>query len=91
MCSRQEQNTFKSGLTKEGDYDLKTDIEHVPYKNKVHDALNLGKQKYMTENKPAGRITGYNYDVDYRTFSFLKKMKNFTLIQETIQGSLYGP
>lgn len=72
MCSRQEPNTFKSGLTNEGDYDLKPDREHVPYKNKVHDALNLGKQKYMTENKPTGRITGYNYDVDYRTISLKK-------------------
>lgn len=75
MCSRQEQNTFKSGLINEGDYDLKPDIEHVPYKNKVHDALNLGKQKYMTENKPMGRITGYNYDVDYRTISLKKNEK----------------
>lgn len=29
----------------------------------------------MTENKPMGRITGYNYDVDYRTISLKKNEK----------------
>lgn len=55
-----------------GDYDLKPDIEHVPYKSKVHDACKLGKQKCMTENKPTGRVTGHNYDVDYTAISLKK-------------------
>lgn len=33
----------------------------------------------MTENKPTGRITGYNYDVDYRTISLKKKYEKLHL------------